>query len=73
MYVDDLGCVKLGIVVILLIKNECLINVEIEELIIFEENYIKVIVYNCKIKQKNECIFDFFFLEIYLLSNNIEI
>lgn len=73
MYIDDFGCVKFGIVVILLIKNDWLMNVEIEELIILGDIYIKVIVYNCRIKQKNECIFDFFFLEIYLLSNNIEI
>lgn len=50
MYIDDFGCVKLGIVVILLRKNECLMNVEIEELIILGYIYIEVIVYNCRIK-----------------------
>lgn len=72
VYVDDPGCVKLGTVAIPLTKNERLTNVEIEESIIFEENYIKVTAYNCKTKQKNERIFDLLSPEVRLPSKQIE-
>lgn len=73
VYVDDPGCVKLGTVAIPLTKNERLTNAEIEESIIFEENYIKVTAYNCKTKQKNERIFDLLSPEVRLPSKQIEI
>lgn len=73
VYVDDPGCVKLGTVAIPLTKNERLTNAEIEESIIFEENYIKVTAYNCKTKQKNEHIFDLLSPEVRLPSKQIEI
>lgn len=72
VYVDDPGCLKLGTVEIPLTKNERLTNVEIEESIIFEENYIKVTAYNCKTKQKNERIFDLLSPEVRLPSKQIE-
>lgn len=72
VYVDDPGCVKLGTVAIPLTKNERLTNAEIEESIIFEENYIKVTAYNCKTKQKNERIFDLLSPEVRLPSKQIE-
>lgn len=42
-------------------------NVEIEELIIFGEIYIKVMVYNCRINMEYESIFDLLLLNVYLL------
>lgn len=73
MYIDDPGCVKLGTVAIPLRKNERLTHEEIEESIILWHTYIKVTVYNCRTKQKNERVFDLLSPEIHLPENNIEI
>lgn len=66
MYVDDPGCVKLGIVVVPLTNFERQTNAEIEESIIFGETYIKVTAYNCRTNMEHESIFD-------LLSPNIHL